>query len=412
MDTALATIDVETAATGPVPDGSARGQAAAPVAVRHDHIRYVEGLRALAALIVYVNHAYAQAFYHNLVFYHPDGLLWFTRFVMVTGHLSVTVFIVISGFVLTLPVVASGDQLRGGAKAFAKRRARRILPAYYGSLALALGLIWTVMGTPTGTLWDVPIEVNLTSVISHLLLLQDFFGTSKINYVLWSIAVEWHLYFLFPLLVWSWRRFGPYRTLGVAMLVGYTVLFVFGSTRIARANPHYLGMFVLGMFAAYVTRSPHALYARLRDTFPWKWSALAATATTILLMVRWDVDLATERFVILDFPVGIMAASLLVWASQPDGARLSSALSWKPLVTVGTFSYSLYLIHAPLLQVLWQFVFQPAGPSRPMMFGLLMTVGLGAVLVAAYLFYRVFEAPFMRSAAAARVQKPSLQALA
>ena len=105
------------------------------------HITHVEGLRAVAALIVYVNHAYAQTWNPDLT-PPPDGLLSLVSYSLIAGHLSVTVFIVVSGFCLALPVVATGE-LRGGAGAFFKRRARRILPPYYGAVALCLLLIGT-----------------------------------------------------------------------------------------------------------------------------------------------------------------------------------------------------------------------------------------------------------------------------
>ena len=113
------------------------------------HLMQVEGMRAIAALIVYVNHAYAQV-WNPQYGRRPGGILSAFSYFMVAGHLSVTVFIVISGFCLTLPVVSAGEQLRGGTFEFLKRRARRILPPYYGALALCLALIATVIGKPTG----------------------------------------------------------------------------------------------------------------------------------------------------------------------------------------------------------------------------------------------------------------------
>src|ERR1041384_2109381 len=180
--------------------------------LRLDHI---DGLRATAALIVYVNHAFAQVFAHTE---YPRGLLSAVSYSMVAGHLSVTVFIVVSGFCLALPVIQHGGPLRGGPACFLKRRAPRIPPPYYAAVALCLVLIATIIGEPTGTLWDVPIKVDGTSIVSHLLLLQDLFGTSRINYVFWSIAVEWHIYFLMPLLVWAWARLGPAAVVTAALV--------------------------------------------------------------------------------------------------------------------------------------------------------------------------------------------------
>src|SRR5260370_9125014 len=134
-----------------------QGSALWPAATRH--LKHVEGLRALACLVVFVNHAYGQTWFveHGQF---PSGPLSALTSSLVAGHLAVTVFIVISGFCLALPVIANGDQLRGGGKYFFKRRALRILPAYYGSGALCLALIYTIIGQPTATLWHLPFPVT------------------------------------------------------------------------------------------------------------------------------------------------------------------------------------------------------------------------------------------------------------
>jgi peptidoglycan/LPS O-acetylase OafA/YrhL len=374
------------------------------------HLAHVEGLRALAAYVVFVNHAYAQVWNPRLDQYPPSFLSLFT-YSLVAGHLSVSVFIVISGFCLTLPVVRGGDRVRGGVGGFLKRRARRILPPYYGAVALCLLLIWTIMGERTGTLWDVPIMVkdNKISILYHLLLIQDFFGTSKINYVFWSIAVEWQIYFLFPLLVWSWRRYGPMVTVSAALVIGYALRLGLGDTRVARAAPQYLGLFALGMLGAYVAQSGESFYVRARERFPWGGVALGCIALVCVLSRFWGWELAAERFHLLDLPTGIAAMCVLVLTSRSADGRVRRLLSFKPLVFIGTFSYSVYLVHAPLLQMLWQFVFHPAGLGPLAMFAALMLPGALAVLAASYGFFRVCEQPFLTQpgAASAVVKKPA-----
>jgi peptidoglycan/LPS O-acetylase OafA/YrhL len=371
----------------------AAGTPTTPVANTR-HLNHVEGLRALAALTVYVNHAFAQV--TQIEGHHgPTGLLSLFPCSMVTGHMSVTVFIAISGFCLSLPVSKNGSQLRGGAIDFFRRRARRILPAYYGSVAMCLVLIWTVIGKPTGTLWDFPLRVDRTAIVSHLCLAQDLFATSRINYVFWSIAVEWHIYFLFPLLVASWRRLGPTFTVAVALIGGYAFRSGFEGTRYVRGNPHYVGIFALGMLAAYATQAPNERYARLRDSTAWVPVAITSAAVTAILMGSWGVDLSVKRFHLLDFPVGVLATSILVISARSQEGWLARALSWKPLVFVGTFSYSVYLVHAPLLQIVWQYALRPLGLADNTMFVAEMTLGLAFVVGVAFLFSRVFEVPFM-----------------
>jgi len=357
-------------------------------------LKHVEGLRALAAYVVFVNHAYAQVWNPGRA-QAPPRLLSPFAYSLVAGHLSVTVFIVISGFCLTIPVVAGADRLRGGAGDFFKRRARRILPPYYGAVALSLLLIRTIIGTATGTLWDVPIRVSTASLVSHLLLLQDLFGTGAINYVFWSIAVEWQIYFLFPTLVWSWRRYGPTATVLCALALGYAARLALAGTRVERACPHYLGLFALGMLAAYLARSPSPGYARARARWPWAWGALAGVAATCALTGAWGWQTARARSYVLDLAMGASAMCVLVLTTRSSGL-LTRLLSWRPLVFIGTFSYSVYLIHAPLLQVIWQYVLWPWRLGSVSMFAALMGPGALVVLAASYAFFRVFEEPFLR----------------
>jgi peptidoglycan/LPS O-acetylase OafA/YrhL len=369
------------------------------------HLRHVEGMRALAALTVFVNHAYAQVWEGPADRGDPSAALAPLSYSLVAGHLAVTVFIVVSGFCLTLPVARGDDRLRGGVAEFLKRRAVRILPPYYASVALSLALIWTVIGEPTGTLWDVPIRVSATTIVAHLVLLQDLFGTGSINYVLWSIAVEWQIYLVFPLLLLSWRKLGPGVTVALAMAAGYAVRMGFDGTRIARTNSHFLGMFALGMLAAYIVCSPRDAFRRMSQSSVWGWISGATFAATILLIGFLEVLRFRFGFIFVDLVVGTMAAAALVQTSRGEHGLLRRFVSWRPLVFVGTFSYSLYLIHAPILQLLWQYVLNPAGLGSDTMFLVLMTAGLAVVLCVAYGFFRAFEEPAMRAASRFRREK-------
>jgi peptidoglycan/LPS O-acetylase OafA/YrhL len=382
---------------------------AAPKGGAAGRLTHIEGLRALAAYAVYINHIYAQVW---LPPKPPPTYLSPFSYSLIAGHLSVTVFIVISGFCLMLPVARAGNVLRGGTAGFFKRRARRILPPYYAAVAVCLALIGTVMGKPTGTLWDVPISVTAVSVIAHLVLVQDLFGTSAINYVFWSIAVEWQIYFLFPLLVASWRRFGAAATTLAALVVGYAVRFGFAGTRIERAAPQYLGLFALGMLAAHFIQSTDAKVIRTRERIPWLLVSAASLAVVCGLCVAWGVKLGVERFHVLDFPVAVATMAALVVTSRPGDSWLRRVFAWRPLVFIGTFSYSVYLMHAPLIQILWQFVFHPLHLGPQAMFFLYLGPGALVVLAASYAFFRAFEYPFMRAPAAALVERSTVPATA
>ena len=71
-------------------------------------------------------------------------------------------------------------------------------------------------------------------------------------------------------------------------------------------------------------------------------------------------------------------------------------LNWRPLVLVGTFSYSFYLLHAPLLQIIWQYLLRPLKLSPFHEFLALSFAGLPAIIGISYLFHLLCERPFMR----------------
>jgi peptidoglycan/LPS O-acetylase OafA/YrhL len=365
------------------------------------HLRHVEGMRALAALVVLFNHGYAQVFAHLPERPGPFSLF---RYFMVLGHLAVSVFIVISGFCLMLPVVRAGGELRGGARVFFQRRARRILPPYYSAVALSLLLMWLFIGKPTGTLWDVSIDMTGTDVVSHLLLVQDLFGTGRINYAFWSIATEWQIYFLFPLIIAMWWRWGPKVTVPAALLAGYGIMFAFAETRVARTQAHFLGLFTLGMLAAAIVHSQEPAWQRLRERFPWALLGAAAGLSTAGLTLGWGWRAARGHFELLDGLVALVALSLLVLTSRTETSHWRRFFGWTPLAVVGAFSYSLYLIHAPLLQMVWQYGLRPAALAPDEQFLAIVLLGMPAIILLSYLFHRACERPFMTAPARAEAE--------
>lgn len=374
--------------------GEARGPAL--------HLAHIDGLRALAALTVYVNHAYAQSWSGIKGEFPTRFPFTLFRSTLITGHFAVTVFIAVSGFCLALPVLKGGGVLRGGTKNFFWRRAKRILPPYYAALFLCLLLIATIIGEPTGSLWDVPIVIDRTAIVSHLLLVQDFFRTGRINYVFWSIAVEWHIYFLFPAMMWLTRRVGLLRMTSLALLLGFSLAIGLKDTRVHRACPHYIGVFALGVVAAYSSYSKEAIFEKIRSFRHHGLILALALAVTLACIPLTDLSSDHREYPYYDAGIAVFAFSALVLTSTKPESLFSRLCSWKPLVWLGTFSYSLYLIHAPLLQILWQYGTEPLGLDNEQTFIALMALGLIIVTLFAYGFFWLFERPFLSSAAKAR----------
>lgn len=297
-----------------------------------------------------------------------------------------------------LPIVRGDGTLRGGSIEFFKRRARRILPPYFFSLALSLLLIVCLIGRKTGTTWDVSIPVTLPGLLAHLFLLHDLFGqySFQIDYPLWSIAVEWHIYLLFPLLVLAWKRLGGVTTTTVAVVVSGLVFKKLNHTAWDSLHPHLYALFAVGMLGSAIVFSNQPPFPFLRTRI--RWTIVFGGLCITFLLCYAVIPKLTKHVEIMDFFVGICAVSLLVAATHPGRNSLRHFLNWRPLVFVGTFSYSLYLIHAPLIQVIWQIILPPLHLGNTITFGLLVVIGSSTIIVASYLFFLVCERPYLNQA--------------
>lgn len=372
---------------------SLQQETTAPAAPTRPHLDFLDGIRALAALWVVLSHTWEAQFG---VAAHK-GLTGLLTNWMPYAHLAVDVFIVLSGFCLTLPVARRGA-IDGGARRFFFKRARRILPPFYACLVLSLPLVWLAhaLGAPKTEAF------TPSALAANFLLLQDVLPRfDTLNPPLWSVAVEWKIYFFFPLLVWVWRRGGPIPTLALSALGGYGL--ALGLHRaspgitLGHACPWYLFLFALGLCAA-----PFAFADRRGH---W-WGALVGVSALVLAGLLWRFPITGEgaaafeaHFPVIDGVAGILTASILVALSrQLSRARPGfalSLLSWRPLVRVGTFAYSLYLMHAPLLLVLVALAAHLH--SRGLVIAALVGVGIPLIVGLCYGFFLAFERPFLTS---------------
>ncbi|MFM6851607.1 MAG: acyltransferase family protein [Terrabacter sp.] len=363
-------------------------QAAPAAAVATRRLAYVDTLRGLAALWVFLLHVHGY-WLDNV---RPpklsgDGLL--VR-VMGFGGAGVDIFIVLSGFCLTLPLVRDGRVRSLDPRRFFRRRAYRLLPAYYAAVLLVMGLELV----PALRERLVARDLTAFDAVTHLTLTFPFFRDTlgAVNGSLWSISLEATLYLGFPLLLLVHRRRGMRAvmatTLGVALVWAAFGLWWAGQAHPAgllpstdKLFPARWFQFALGMWAATVVRSPR------RDHAPRAWLALpAATAVGLTGYAAGWGPVSALGF-------GAVAVCLLVLLARvPDRVFESGPLRW--LTALGVISYSFYLLHQPVLLL-------TAGLARPDEWGIgptsllaLAVAGTTTVLVAA-VFYHFIEKPFL-----------------
>jgi peptidoglycan/LPS O-acetylase OafA/YrhL len=343
----------------------------------------LDGLRGLAALYVVLFHCWLLTFRGFPVNTGPPWLGW-----LMYGHLAVVFFFVLSGFSLAVSPARTGWQL-GGKVRFARRRAWRILPPYWAALAFSLIIAWTVTpqlrtGPPTGR-----------SVLVYGLLLQDFLRAPTPNAAFWSIAVEAGLYLGLPLLLLIRRRAGA-----VVALAAVTVpVIMFGLVHPGLSpvdkqrglTPEFAPLFAAGVIAAGV------IIARDRvRRLPWQWLAPLAAVPVVLLIARNGPVWTSAHYYWLDLAIGPAFAMLIVAVATRRPAPLVWLLATRPVRGLGAISYSLYLIHLPIVAAVSRRLVAPHVTPGVPAFWATVALAVPMALGGATVFAMIFEIPFQR----------------
>jgi peptidoglycan/LPS O-acetylase OafA/YrhL len=334
---------------------------------------------------VVLHHAWLMSFPG---FPAPAGPLWAAW--LAYGHFAVVVFIVLSGFSLAVSPARAGWRLDGLGR-FARRRAWRILPPYWPALAFSLVIAWTLVPQPGEA---VP---TVKSVIVYGLLMQDVFGSPSPNGAFWSIAVEAQLYVVFPLLLLLLRRAGAAVMLGlltaVVATIGLLAPEVHVVSMLMRLTPQFAVLFGLGVVAAGVVRRCD------RGDAPW-WAsgkvALVAVVPVLGLIAARGQEWTVGHFFWVDLAIGPAVALLLAGVAAGRPAPLVRVLDTRPLRSLGSFSYSLYLTHAPIVAVLSEKVVAHYFSSGVAAFLMTLALAVPLTLLVARVFSAVFEIPFQR----------------
>jgi peptidoglycan/LPS O-acetylase OafA/YrhL len=299
----------------------------------------------------------------------PVHLLW-------SGREAVLLFFVLSGYVL-----AQGF-LRGPQPylPFVTRRAcRLLLPCILVALPVAL-LVALIEPVPSpgwsdwaAGHWMEAVTPRL--VAAHALLIEEPYG---LNSPLWSLHYEWRISLLFPLLILL-AAAGPAPAMAASLvLAGLAV----AEMRLLKSDwLSTLSFLPLFMFGVLLAREGARLPARIAALAPRARLGLWVLCY-LLLHYRW---LAPAPGTVVDLINGAGAALLiaLVLAS----ARAQALLAWPPLAWLGKVSFSLYLVHVPVILAALHLM----PPDQP-----LWAVMAGAVLVSlglAWVLFHLAERP-------------------
>ncbi|RUW28061.1 acyltransferase [Mesorhizobium sp. M4B.F.Ca.ET.190.01.1.1] len=344
------------------------------------HRAEIDGLRALAVLAVLC--------FHLRIFGFSGGFV------------GVDVFFVISGFLITKIVVADIDGGRFSLAQFYRRRARRLLPALFATLALSC-IAAVLLFAPQHLETFAESLLAATLGVSNVLFWREsgyFDLAARMKPLLhtWSLSVEWQFYCVWPLLLSGllalFRRRMVWPILAIAVL-GFWLIFAFqdgsfwllAGTRTAewlsdgRATVFYNMPFRVFEFAcgAVLVWLPHPRALATHEL-------LALLGLVLIGSAVFFLD-DTAHAPALNVLVPTVGAAMVLYADRSRHVAL--VLRNGPAAYVGRISYSLYLVHWPLI------VFCEYGLLRPLLPKEAVLVGFLSLALAVMMFHFV-EQPY------------------
>lgn len=322
-------------------------------------IAYVDGLRAIAVLAVVASHSAKWAS-------SPHGTVLANMWS--DGAHGVDLFFVLSGFCLSYPFLraarSKGSATFSVSGYFARRIVRIVPPYYLAMLVLAIGL---AAATSAGLV--VPLEAGATHQAALDIVRQALFldrHVTFINQSFWTLAIEWRWYFLFPLCLLLWMR-SPRAFCALVVVCAAAAAW----THAGGWDLLTLPAFLLGIVAAdlELERRP-----------------IGRTAVLLFALSLGIAILLDPAYVLgysLQQPIGWQLAAFFFVLAAGSVPALRAILSLRPLVWIGIASYSIYLVHEPIIGLL----------ANNTAIGAILA-GLCSVLCGA-LFWLVFERWFV-----------------
>ncbi|GAB3281240.1 acyltransferase family protein [Parahaliea aestuarii] len=363
----------------------------------------LECLRGLAILLVFLFHAY--------------GITWGDRATQLTplnawvvaGNTGVTLFFVLSGFLLSLPWL---QHLLAGSpapsvRAYYHARCLRILPLY---------LVWVAAAALLTGHWSSALRAALFQPVG--------FSMFPYSVVWWTLCTEVQFYLVLPLAFWCVQRGAIARAILATLFITWLIAYFYWAFLWAPEQPSVswwsskslfgrLPAFLVGIALAWWYASHGTRISGTPGRFLATATLFALLATMSYLLWRGASigDSTAERLWHIRHTLEAICWALLIilfLTARPLGSAL---LLNRPMAVLGKLSYSIYLNHVPILFFLIYPLKTGGGHTPyPDTFAALYIPGLALLIsvFAAWLTYTGIELPFLKwKAGPARAEQPA-----
>jgi len=328
-----------------------------PLPLDNHRLPTLDALRGFLAFGVFVHHACIWYYFlHTGKWEVPPSRLYAQL-----GQATVSLFFMITGFLFFSRLLQADSKPMDWWRLYTSR-VLRIVPLW--AVVMLFSAIVTQLIVELG--WDTGLPVHLDSTARTLLVTAG---------VTWTLKYEWNFYFLLPLLALLMRQ----RPYGGWVAAGVFLVLLNSPKRLFDIHAF---TFLGGMLAAWLAQHPQWLAFNQRRTASW----LAALAL-LLATSAFDSSYTLWPTLLL----------FLAFACMANGADLFGLLRPRLFRVFGEITFSLYLLHGPVLFVLWRFVIGPhtAVTLEPWQHWGAVALATPALVAVCFVSYFWIERPFI-----------------
>tara|TARA_B100001093_G_C26851621_1_gene1025429 strand:+ start:1032 stop:3080 length:2049 start_codon:yes stop_codon:yes gene_type:complete len=341
-----------------------------------NYYKHIDGLRALAVLAVLLTHLDFKLF---------SG-----------GFIGVDVFFVISGFLITTIIIKELESTnKFSFLNFYVRRIRRIMPALTFTLVISFIFSVWLLNLAKFKVFGGSLATASLSISNIFFYTQagyfDIFSQSNPLLHTWSLGVEEQFYIFWPILLLVTFKF--FRKHFISVLLGLFVISLM--LNFMYQNKNLIALFYLVQFRAFEFCIGAFIVWLLKFSKDMKNSLLELLCFIGIIFILYSVFIYDSETLFPSYNALLPAIGSALVIYSGSAKYIGLIFRVKPVRFIGLISYSLYLIHWPLI-VFFKTYNENIGLPFSISLSTKLLVVLLSILIAALMYYFV-EQPFRRS---------------
>jgi len=342
---------------------------------KHVRISSVEGLRALAVILVFVVH-YTTLIepWINKTSFGIDLYLLLKKY----GNYGVELFFIISGYLIYSIVIKSNFN----AKNFILKRLQRIYPTFIFVLSIYIIICFLI---PSESKLPAGIMNVSIYIIQNIFMLPGMFNIQPLITVSWTLSYEMFFYLLLPIII-STSRFRNLESKSRIYFIILPLILYWGFCYFYGLSISRISVFTLGCLA----------YEAKNFTSKFNITSVIGASFILLGILITYLNIIKALDYTIGYLINIITLFCFYICVTQNNNLLSKFFSFKYIRWFGNFSYSYFLFHGLCLKVLFHFLayYYPPDSMSVLLYYFMAPLCFFITVILSLIVYLVIEYPF------------------